>query len=141
MLRLPAWCRPFLTPPNAYPQVKKRRIYDITNVLEGVGLLTKATKNVVQWVPATAATSSAEDGSPQQAASQSEAQRRAAEEDIAELIEAERALDARLASLSSALDGICSNPVNKERLYVTDSLIRRWCMCVGPSACPVPHLV
>ena len=31
-------------------QVKKRRIYDITNVLEGVGLLVKKTKNLVQWV-------------------------------------------------------------------------------------------
>ena len=30
--------------------MKKRRIYDITNVLEGVGLLVKKTKNVVQWL-------------------------------------------------------------------------------------------
>lgn len=31
-------------------QVKKRRIYDITNVLEGVGLLQKKSKNIVQRV-------------------------------------------------------------------------------------------
>lgn len=31
----------------AVPQ--KRRIYDITNVLEGIGLIEKITKNVVQW--------------------------------------------------------------------------------------------
>jgi hypothetical protein len=37
---------------RTHPQVKKRRIYDITNVLEGVGLLTKKTKNIVHWVPA-----------------------------------------------------------------------------------------
>lgn len=31
-------------------QVKqKRRIYDITNVLEGIGLISKRSKNVVQW--------------------------------------------------------------------------------------------
>ena len=30
--------------------VQKRRIYDITNVLEGVGLIEKRTKNNVQWV-------------------------------------------------------------------------------------------
>jgi len=32
--------------------VQKRRIYDITNVLEGVGLIRKATKNSVQWLGA-----------------------------------------------------------------------------------------
>jgi hypothetical protein len=31
-------------------QVQKRRIYDITNVLEGVGLLRKQGKNLVQWL-------------------------------------------------------------------------------------------
>lgn len=29
--------------------VQKRRIYDITNVLEGVGLIEKKSKNNVQW--------------------------------------------------------------------------------------------
>lgn len=28
---------------------QKRRIYDITNVLEGVGLIEKKSKNVIQW--------------------------------------------------------------------------------------------
>lgn len=30
-------------------QVQKRRIYDITNVLEGIGLLQKKSKNNIQW--------------------------------------------------------------------------------------------
>ena len=30
-------------------QVQKRRIYDITNVLEGVGLIEKKSKNNVRW--------------------------------------------------------------------------------------------
>lgn len=28
---------------------QKRRIYDITNVLEGIGLITKKSKNSIQW--------------------------------------------------------------------------------------------
>lgn len=28
---------------------QKRRIYDITNVLEGIGLIEKKTKNTIQW--------------------------------------------------------------------------------------------
>lgn len=35
---------------NVLNIVQKRRIYDITNVLEGVGLIRKATKNSVQWL-------------------------------------------------------------------------------------------
>jgi hypothetical protein len=31
-------------------QVQKRRIYDITNVLEGVGLIEKNSKNHVRWM-------------------------------------------------------------------------------------------
>ena len=30
-------------------QVQKRRIYDITNVLEGIGLIDKKSKNNIQW--------------------------------------------------------------------------------------------
>jgi len=32
-------------------RVPKRRVYDITCVLEGIGLLTKVQKNVVKWSP------------------------------------------------------------------------------------------
>ena len=36
-------------------QVQKRRIYDITNVLEGIGLIEKKSKNNIQWKPMAAA--------------------------------------------------------------------------------------
>ena len=29
---------------------QKRRIYDITNVLEGIGLIEKETKNTIRWM-------------------------------------------------------------------------------------------
>jgi E2F/DP family winged-helix DNA-binding domain len=32
-----------------HQQVQKRRIYDITNVLEGIGLIEKKSKNNIQW--------------------------------------------------------------------------------------------
>ena len=31
--------------------VQKRRLYDITNVLEGIGLIVKENKNNVSWAP------------------------------------------------------------------------------------------
>jgi hypothetical protein len=34
-------------------QVQKRRIYDITNVLEGIGYIEKIHKNKIKWVGAT----------------------------------------------------------------------------------------
>ena len=46
-------------------QVQKRRIYDITNVLEGVGLIEKKSKNNILWKPAVP--SGAEDVEDQQA--------------------------------------------------------------------------
>ena len=33
----------------AFVQVQKRRIYDITNVLEGIGLIEKKLKNNIRW--------------------------------------------------------------------------------------------
>jgi len=30
-------------------EVQKRRIYDITNVLEGIGLIDKSVKNQIKW--------------------------------------------------------------------------------------------
>jgi hypothetical protein len=32
-----------------YSVLQKRRIYDITNVLEGIGLIEKKSKNNIQW--------------------------------------------------------------------------------------------
>lgn len=40
-----------LLPHGRSRQVQKRRIYDITNVLEGVGLIEKKSKNNIIWKP------------------------------------------------------------------------------------------
>ncbi|XP_074411771.1 transcription factor E2F2 isoform X2 [Zonotrichia albicollis] len=39
-------------------EVQKRRIYDITNVLEGIQLIRKKSKNHIQWIPSFSYTSS-----------------------------------------------------------------------------------
>ena len=36
-------------------KVQKRRIYDITNVLEGIGLIEKKSKNNILWKPSASA--------------------------------------------------------------------------------------
>lgn len=48
-LALPARAKP-----AHRPQVQKRRIYDITNVLEGIGLIEKKSKNNIHWKGLTA---------------------------------------------------------------------------------------
>ena len=42
-------------------QVQKRRIYDITNVLEGIGLIEKKSKNNIQWKALGSSSASGED--------------------------------------------------------------------------------
>jgi predicted transcriptional regulator len=39
---------------------QKRRIYDITNVLEGIGLIEKKNKNCIQWKGAVAGSNTSE---------------------------------------------------------------------------------
>ena len=43
-------------------QVQKRRIYDITNVLEGVGLIEKKSKNNIRWTPGCSGAPESSDG-------------------------------------------------------------------------------
>ena len=57
-IRMPCCCTagaPDAVRPATRAQVQKRRIYDITNVLEGIGLIEKKSKNNIQWKPLAAA--------------------------------------------------------------------------------------
>ena len=54
--------------------VQKRRIYDITNVLEGIGLIGKISKNNIQWYgPGSAKRRELEEKMAQKKANQSQA--------------------------------------------------------------------
>ena len=172
---------PAHVPPALGPQVKKRRIYDITNVLEGVGLLVKKTKNIVQWmggglagtmVPSVAARGGAwDDAQAEDPEDQGALEVRpqdlspssliceflrakggmrylplwrdpysiletvqanlprfppqSAQADIAALRESEEALDVQIALMTSALQALSTHPANRQKLYITDTLIRR----------------
>jgi transcription factor E2F3 len=87
--------------------VRKRRVYDITNVLEGIGLIEKTTKNVVQWK----GTGFAREGD-----------RERFEElnaKIAALDRAEEVVDAKIAKTKQELRGLGDDNLKSNFAFVT----------------------
>lgn len=87
--------------------VRKRRVYDITNVLEGIGLIEKTTKNVVQWKGG--GFSSAEDSERFE-----ELQRM-----VDELRQREELVDARVTKLKRELRSLGEDSLKSNLAYVT----------------------
>lgn len=83
-------------------------MYDITNVLEGVGVLTKEGKNSVRWCPDTA-----------HAAPNAEQERSQLEADVAELTSTQAQLDTASRALTTQLIELLQSPQLKPHLYVT----------------------
>lgn len=86
--------------------VQKRRIYDITNVLEGVGLIEKKSKNNIRW----------RDG--RGAATLNGSRQRFLQQEIDEYIKVESELDELIEGAVSDLRGITEN-VDRRYAYVT----------------------
>ncbi|OQR79639.1 transcription factor E2F3-like [Tropilaelaps mercedesae] len=84
--------------------VQKRRIYDITNVLEGIGLIEKKQKNVIRWKP------QSEEGSSRQGVQ--------LQVDIKELENKEHILDGLIESATAELDKLTDTD-GKQWGYVT----------------------
>ncbi|XP_049267513.1 transcription factor E2F3-like, partial [Rhipicephalus sanguineus] len=86
--------------------VQKRRIYDITNVLEGVGLIEKKSKNNIRWREGRGA------------ATLNGTRQRILQQEVDEYIKVERELDELLEGAVSDLRGIAEN-VDRRYAYVT----------------------
>ncbi|XP_039935994.1 transcription factor E2F1 [Hirundo rustica] len=87
-------------------KVQKRRIYDITNVLEGIQLITKKSKNHIQWLGSQATV-----GAP--------GRHWLLEKELRELQAAERQLDDLIQMCTVQLRLLTEDPANQHAAYVT----------------------
>ncbi|XP_031496189.1 transcription factor E2FB-like isoform X2 [Nymphaea colorata] len=94
-------------------EVQKRRIYDITNVLEGIGLIEKQLKNRIRWKGSDASRPGDMD---------SEAARLKAE--VANLYFEDLALDEEIREMQDSLRMLSDDPKNQRFLYVTQDDIK-----------------
>lgn len=92
--------------------VQKRRIYDITNVLEGVGLIEKQGKNHVKWL---------RKNEPSEEESSEEAKLRS---EIETLRQEEKRIDQAASSVQRYLEGLTEDPGTANLLWLSDSDIR-----------------
>ena len=93
--------------------VQKRRIYDITNVLEGIGLIEKRSKNNIQWKGM---------GSTSSVNMQAELEK--LKEEVQQSTEQERWLDAAILEMQNSLRELADDETNAQYAYVTHEDIR-----------------
>lgn len=127
--------------------VQKRRIYDITNVLEGIGIIMKKSKNTVAFAPGVGNQYIPPSGTPPSTPSfqnnnnssggnkshttapssspityeDSESELTAIRLQIQQLKQIEQNLNAYSTSLWMGISGIVEHSINKMRLYITDA--------------------
>eukprot|EP00050_Salpingoeca_kvevrii_P015964 m.51513 g.51513 ORF g.51513 m.51513 type:complete len:252 (-) comp6616_c0_seq3:185-940(-) len=93
---------------------QKRRIYDITNVLEGIGLIEKSSKNIIHWKGSTSHQSTSNVG----------IKLAGIREELARLEEEERLIDEHESKMQLSLKLLADNPDNETRAFVTHQDIR-----------------
>ncbi|PKA58328.1 Transcription factor E2FA [Apostasia shenzhenica] len=94
--------------------VQKRRIYDITNVLEGIGLIEKKLKNCICWKGFDKNLSPGEAGDGVSLL----------QVEVENLISNEHELDERISDMRERLRVLSENESNKKWLYVTEDDIK-----------------
>lgn len=94
--------------------VQKRRIYDITNVLEGIGLIQKTHKNKIQWVGST-------DTSEGSFISESAALNR----ELETLQQDEKSLDLWISQMQESMNQLTKDPMYAKFAFITFDDIRK----------------
>ncbi|CAI0391343.1 unnamed protein product [Linum tenue] len=94
-------------------EVQKRRIYDITNVLEGIGLIEKTLKNRIRWKGADASNSGNADGNSSQL-----------QAEIEKLSLEEQNLDNQIRETQERLRTLSEDDNNRRWLFVTEDDIK-----------------
>lgn len=95
-------------------EVQKRRIYDITNVLEGIGLIEKKLKNRIRWKGLDASGPGEGDGDIS-----------LLQADVENLSMEERRLDDRIRDMQERLRDLSEDENNQKSLFVTEDDIKR----------------
>ncbi|TVU29818.1 hypothetical protein EJB05_21405 [Eragrostis curvula] len=93
-------------------EVQKRRIYDITNVLEGIGLIEKTLKNRIRWKGLDDSGSELDNGVS------------ALQAEVENLSLQEQALDERISDMREKLRNLTEHENNQRWLYVTEDDIK-----------------
>ncbi|KAJ1385790.1 Winged helix-like DNA-binding domain superfamily [Sesbania bispinosa] len=94
-------------------EVQKRRIYDITNVLEGIGLIEKKLKNRIHWKGIESSTSGEVDGDIS-----------VLKAEVEQLSLEEHKLDDQIREMQERLRSLSENENNQKCLFVTEEDIK-----------------
>ncbi|KAL6758066.1 hypothetical protein V8C86DRAFT_1578449 [Haematococcus lacustris] len=106
--------------------VQKRRIYDITNVMEGIGLIEKLGQNMVKWVGKAKPSVRAQQNTSGcgDTAYRGDQQQQQLQADVLVLQELEQKLNVQITSLTQSLQALNTDPAVQPLLYVSDTAIK-----------------